>query len=189
MNIKINLLPTVKKKKKKGVTDTTMIIIIIFFLVALGLTYFTYWNKVNILKSQLSSLNSEIERYKDMERLKNEKLSTDKKLNYYISTTKKLINEEVKFSVFFEELSAYFPKYAYLTSLDVDKDSKLIRMTGVTDNYYTLGKLLFHLKQFPQFSDVFLSNFGKQGGRGATPEGAEKITFTIMAKWKIGGKK
>jgi len=80
MNIKINLLPTVKKKKKKGVTDTTMIIIIIFFLVALGLTYFTYWNKVNILKSQLSSLNSEIERYKDMEQLKNEKLSTDKKL-------------------------------------------------------------------------------------------------------------
>ena len=189
MNIKINLLPAVKKKRKKEVTDTTMIIIIVFFLIALGLTYFTYWNKVNILRSQLASLNSDIEKYKDMEQLKNEKLSIDKKLNYYISTTKKLINGEVKFSVFFEELSAYFPKYAYLTSLEVDKDSKLVRMTGITDNYYTLGKLLFHLKQFPQFSDVFLSSFGKQGGRGMTPGETEKITFTMMAKWTIGGKK
>lgn len=189
MNIKINLLPDVKKKRKKEVTDATMIIIIVFFLIALGLVYFTYWNKVNLLKSQLDSLNADIERYKDMEKLKNEKISIDKKLNYYITTTKKLINDEVKFSEFFEELSAYFPKYAYLTAIEIDKDSKLVRMTGITDNYYTLGKLLFHLKQFPHFSDVLLSNFGKQGGRGTLPGEGEKVTFTIMAKWIIGGKK
>lgn len=186
MNIKINLLPTQKKKRAKP-TDVTFVIIFVFFLLIIGLIYFFYYTKINSLNRTLNTLQNNISRYADMENLKNQKLKSDLLLNYYINIINKLSKNQVKFSQFFNKFSSEFPKYAYLTNLDVDLDTKVIRMTGIVDSYYNLGRLLNHLSNSKLLSNVYLSNFTKQTGseRGAKSE----VNFTIIAIWNVGAEK
>ncbi len=185
MNIKINLLPVIKKKKGKP-TDVNLIIIFIFFILMLGLIYFFYYAKINSLNNNLIKIQQNIAKYKDMETLKNEKLKSDSKLNYYINTVTKLGKNQVKFSQFFNTLSENFPKYAYLTNLDVDLDTKVIRLTGVVNDYYDLGRLLNHLNSLKFLSNVYLSNFSKQIVQGQ--ENKSTVTFTIIGIWNVGVK-
>jgi|GEM_PF-1497277 Tfp pilus assembly protein PilN len=183
MNIKINLLPIIKKKKvKKG--DTNLIIIFIFFILILGLIYFFYYTKINSLTNNLTTIQQNINKYKDMETLKNEKIKSDTLLNYYINTINKLGKNQVKFSQFFNTLSQNFPKYAYLTNLDVDLDTKVVRLVGVVDDYYNLGRLLNYLSNFKLLNNVYLSNFSKQVIQGQ--EGKSTVTFTIIGIWNVG---
>jgi len=186
MNIKINLLPITKKKKTK-LADTNIIIIFIFFVLILGLIYFFYNTKINSLTNDLATIQQNIAKYNDMESLKNEKMKSDTVLNYYINTINKLGKNQVKFSQFFNTLSQNFPSYAYLTNLDVDLDTKVIRLTGVVDDYYNLGRLLNYLSNFKLMSNVYLSNFSKQAvaGQGTT----SSVTFTIIAIWNVGAEK
>lgn len=183
MNIKINLLPIVKKKKVKR-TDTNIIIIFIFFIIIIGLIYFFYYTKIKSLTDNLVKIEQNINKFKDMEALKNEKLKYDSVINYYINTINKLGKNQVKFSKFFNTLSQNFPKYAYLTNLDVDLDSKVVRLTGIVDDYYNLGRLLNHLSNVKLLSNVYLSNFSKQVSQGK--ETKSVVTFTIISIWNVG---
>jgi len=185
MNIKINLLPITKKKAKP--TDINIIIIFIFFILVLGLIYFFYNTKINTLTDDLATIQHNITRYSDMESLKNEKIKSDNVLSYYINTINKLGKNQVKFSQFFNTLSQNFPSYAYLTNLDVDLDTKVIRLTGVVDDYYNLGRLLNYLSNFKLMSNVYLSNFSKQAVTGQ--ESKSSVTFTIVAIWNVGVEK
>ncbi|MGB9843482.1 MAG: PilN domain-containing protein, partial [Caldisericia bacterium] len=115
-----------------------------------------------------------------------EKLKYDSKLNYYINTVTKLGKNQVKFSKFFNTLSENFPKYAYLTNLDVDLDTKVIRLTGVVNDYYDLGRFLNHLNSLKFLSNVYLSNFSKQIVQGQ--ENKSTVTFTIIGIWNVGVK-
>lgn len=183
MNIKINLLPIIKKKKaKKG--DTNLIIIFIFFILILGLIYLFYYTKINSLTNDLTTIQQNINKYKDMETLKNEKIKSDAILNYYINTINKLGKNQVKFSQFFNSLSQNFPKYAYLTNLDVDLDTKVVRLVGIVDDYYNLGRLLNYLSNFKLLNNVYLSNFSKQVIQGQ--ESKSNVTFTIIGIWNVG---
>lgn len=185
MNIKINLLPQVKKKKKP--TDVNLIIIFIFFILILGLIYFFYYSKIKSLTASLTTIEKNIAKLKDMESLKNEKLKSDNLLNYYINTINKLGKNQVKFSQFFIKFSNEFPKYAYLTNLDVDLDTKVVRITGVVDDYYNLGRLLNYLSNSKLLSNVYLSNFSKQT---LSPQGGKSnVNFTIIAIWNVGAEK
>ena len=186
MNIKINLLPITKRKKVKP-TDINIIIIFIFFILILGLIYFFYNTKINSLTNDLTTIQQNIAKYSDMESLKNEKIKSDTILNYYINTINKLGKNQVKFSQFFSTLSQNFPSYAYLTNLDVDLDTKVIRLTGVVDDYYSLGRLLNYLSNFKLMSNVYLSNFSKQVVSGQ--ESKSSVTFTIIGVWNVGAEK
>lgn len=182
MNIKINLLPVVKKKRKYE--DTNLIIIFIFFIIVLALIYFFYYTRVNTLNNNLITLQANINKLKDMENLKNEKIKSDSLINYYINTITKLTKNQYKFSDFFNTLKEEFPKYAYITSLDVDLETKVIRINGETDDFYNLGRLMNYIKDSKIISNPYLSNFS----RTEDPQTKlTKTTFTIIGILKTGG--
>lgn len=184
MNIKINLLPVVKKKRRAE--DTNLIIIFIFFIIVLALVYFFYNARVNSLNKTLATIQANINKLKDMETLKNEKIKSDGLLSYYINTITKLTKNQTKFSDFFNTLSSEFPKYAYITSLDVDLDTKVVRITGETSDFYNLGRLIDYLKNSKAISNVYLSNFSRQE---ITQTGESKVTFTLIGIIQTGGTK
>lgn len=182
MNIKINLLPVVKKKRKYE--DTNLIIIFIFFIIVLALIYFFYYTRINTLNNNLITLQANINKLKDMENLKNEKIKSDSLINYYINTITKLTKNQYKFSDFFNTLKEEFPKYAYITSLDVDLETKVIRVNGETDDFYNLGRLMNYIKDSKIISNPYLSNFS----RTEDPQTkSTKTTFTIIGTLKTGG--
>ncbi len=182
MNIKINLLPVVKKKKKYE--DTNLIIIFIFFILVLGLIYFFYYTKINALNNTLMILETNINKLKDMENLKNEKIKSDSLINYYINTITNLTKNQYKFSNFFKALKEELPKYAYITSLDVDLETKVIRLNGETTDFYNLGRLMNYFKNSKIILNPYLSNFS----RIEDPQTkSTKITFTIVGIIKSGG--
>ncbi|MDI6860970.1 MAG: PilN domain-containing protein [Caldisericia bacterium] len=184
MNIKINLLPVVKKKRKTE--DTNLIIIFVFFVIILGLVYFFYNTRINFLDKTLTIIQANINKLKDMETLKNEKIKSDSLVNYYINTILKLTKNQPKFSDFFKSLSSEFPKYAYITNLDVDLDTKVVRIVGETSDFYNLGRLLDYLKNSKTILNVYLTNFSRQE---VAQTGESKITFTLIGILQIGGGK
>jgi len=184
MNIKINLLPVVKKKRRAE--DTNILIIFIFFIIVLGLIYFFYYTRINSLNNILNTLQTNINKLKDAEALKNEKLKSDSLLTYYMNTISKLTQNQFKFSDFFNNLKNEFPKYAYITSLDVDTETKVVRIVGETSDFYNLGRLINYLQNSKTISNPYLSNFT----RVQTPQtGESKVTFTIIGLLTQGGGK
>lgn len=184
MNIKINLLPVVKKKRKTE--DTNIIIIFTFFLIVLGLVYLFYNTRINTLNRTLTTIQANINKLKDMETLKNEKIKSDSLLKYYIDTITKLTKNQTKFSDFFNSLTSSFPKYAYITNLDVDLDTKVVRIVGETSDFYNLGKLINYLKDSKIISNVYLTNFSRQE---IAQTGESKVTFTLIGIIQTGGGK
>lgn len=184
MNIKINLLPIVKKKRK--FEETNLVIIFIFFIIVLALTYFFYYTRVNTLNNNLNIIMANINKLKDMENLKNEKIKSDSLINYYINTIAKYTKNQYKFSSFFEGLKQEFPKYAYITSLDIDLETKVVRIVGETYDYYNLGRLMNYIKDSKIISNPYLGNFSRAEDAQTK---TSKVTFTIIGILITGGTK
>ncbi|MCX8095491.1 MAG: PilN domain-containing protein, partial [Caldisericia bacterium] len=108
------------------------------------------------------------------------------KLIFIICALTEILIFSFKFSDFFKTLSSEFPKYAYITSIDIDLDTKVVRIVGETSDFYNLGRLINYLKDSKAITNVYLSNFSRQE---VTQTGESKVSFTLIGIIQTGGGK
>ncbi|MFC1700518.1 PilN domain-containing protein [Patescibacteria group bacterium] len=184
----INLIPQaeIKEQKKTKAIKGSTVFFIVFLLVVLAVGgYFFYIT--NNLKSQVSSLDGEINTLRaDIVGLSDVEISArnlDKK--YVVLNT--LFSERLKYSLLLKELGNRKPSDLEIQSLDIKPSS--MNVSGVADNYISIANFVNSLVNndfedgLEGLKEVFISvSLNSVSLEGTT----NKVKFFIVVEYDIG---
>lgn len=184
--IDINLLPHRKRRKQLSKENRRIITIGVVFLIVMGLLYGGLRFQLYKRTSYLEDLNTQIAQLKSVENLLNKRQTLGDELYYYESTIENLVNSQIVWNKLIDDLEEVLPKVAVLDSLAVDKEKKIVTISGRTTDVQKLSWTFSSLKT--KFDKVVLTKYTIPFEKPKTPQTPQYVTFTFTFQWKEMGK-
>ena len=183
----INLIPQAEIKeqqKSKAVKGSTVFSIVLLFIVLLVGGYYYYIT--NDVKSQISSLESEIQVLRaditDFSDVEISARNLDKKYN----VLKSLFSERLRYSLLLKELRNRKPTDLEIQSLDIKPAS--MNISGIADNYISIANFVNSLvtKDFEGGVEGLKGVFTSVSLNSVSLEGStNKVKFFIVVEYDV----
>jgi Tfp pilus assembly protein PilN len=182
--IDINLLPGRKRKKHLRKEDKQIIFIgvsIFFLLIAM---YGGVWYVKKQKTDKLSQLNNQVNALKSVQELLNTRSTLNDQLLYYQNTIKNYTLKQSDWNDLINQIALSLPKETKLSSIEADKKSMTVTITGETKNVQTLAWTVYGLSNNKNFSNIVVSSYNVPYQKALNTKGPQNTTFTITFKWK-----
>jgi len=186
-DIEINLLPHKKKikrtldKETRTIINIGIVLLLILAIIYAGLYYESY-NK----NQYLSDLNTRIASLKKVEDTLNLRNKLGDDVFYYETTIEKLVNSQTDFNNLILDIASSIPKETVIENINVDKEKKVIKITGHTADLQRLAWTANGLSQNPNITNLTVDQYNVPYVKA--PNSPNYTTFTISFQWKGMGK-
>ncbi len=182
--IDINLLPG--RKKKRRISKQEKQAIIVGFVIG-ALLVGVYLRNISLevqKKNQLYKLNTQINALKSVQNLLNKRNAIGNELFYYETTITSLTKKQTVWNDLIDEIAKSMPKEAVLKSIDVNRKTGLVRITGYTPTFQKLAWTFNALSSNKDFANIKLENYSIPLEKKSTQGKSNNATFTISFQWK-----
>ena len=182
--IDINLLP--EKRKKRKVSKEEKQAIIIGFVIG-ALLVGVYLRNISLethKKNKLNELNTQITALKSVQDLLNKRNAIGNELFYYETTITSLTKKQTDWNSLIDEIAKSMPKEAVLQSINVNRKTGLVEITGYAPTFQKLAWTFNAISANENFVNVKLESYSIPLEKKTTQNKPNNATFTISFQWK-----
>jgi len=185
--VDINLLPSKARRKRLSREGKQILFIgITVVLLLVGIYASNVYTKIQ-RTNYLDSVNAQIDALKNVQKILDERAALSGDLLYYETTIPSLTGQQAVWNDLIDELALFMPKDAVLDSIEFDRKTNLVKITGYALDFQKLAWTFNALSQNENFMQLTLEDysipFPKESELAKDKEKGYP-TFTISFQWK-----